>query len=154
MEKAKTNAVVELINERIRKINGDDSEDLNYIHVFFPKINTLIGTEGCLKIYNGEEPEKVFLEAGLHKQAYESIVSLVTEGKRISDEDNSLELLNEIDKRSDVIFMGYVNIVRKHLIENNKDITKFDLDVNNFFNNDNVIFTSLDEYEKEKNIVK
>ena len=40
MEKAKENAVVGLINERIRKINGDDSEDLNYLHVFFPKINT------------------------------------------------------------------------------------------------------------------
>ena len=147
MSNVNNSAVRELIVQRINNINGDEHPDLTYLHVFFPKINTLIGSEGCIRIYNGEDVEKVFLSRGLTKEDYESINSLIKEGKRISDEDSSLLL--EIDDRSDKILMGYVNKVRTHLIANGKDVSKFDEDVFNFFQNDKVIFTPVEEYEKE-----
>lgn len=152
MSNADNCAIRKLIVERINNINGDEEPDLTYLHVFFPKINTLIGTEGCIEIYNGEDTLNVFMSRGLTKEDYESINSLIREGKRINDEDSTL--LIEIDDRSDKILMGYVNKVRTHLISNNKDVSKFDEDVSNFFQNDKVIFTPVEVYEKELEKIK
>lgn len=154
-----SNPIRDLIAQRIDNLFGEDSEDLNYVHIFFPKLITLIGTEGCMGIYEGKDPVEVFANVGLTKEDYESILSLIKEGMRISSLENSLEMLNELDKRSDVILMGYLIKVRDFKIKfgaSISEIEKFDEDVKNFFANDPAIFTPCSEYEKtiDKNNVK
>lgn len=156
-----SNPIKELIDKRISNLSGEESEDLEYVHLFFPKLITLIGTKGCMDIYEGKDPVKAFLEAGLTKEDYESILLIIQEGSRISSLDNSLETLKELDKRSDVIIKGYLNKVRDFKIKSgasSSEIEKFDADVNNFFNNASAIFTPCVEYEKSidnnKNNVK
>lgn len=154
------NPIKELIEERIDNLLGKEQEDLSYVDLFFPKLITLIGTNGCIKIYDGQDPKEVFQNVGLEKEDYESIASLIGEGKRIYFEDSSLETLYELDKRSDVIIKGYLNKVRNFKIKSGaslKEINKFDDDVRNFFDNGNEIFTPISDYEKEfdnKNNVK
>ncbi len=153
------NPIKELITERINNLLGEENEDLKYGDLFFPKLNTLIGTEGCLKIYEGENPIKVFETIGLSKEDYESITSIIKQGKNISLMDDSQETLSEIDKRSDALMRGYIDKIRNFKIKNSslEEINKFDDDVKNFFGNNPVIFTPCAEYEnslENKNNVK
>ena len=153
------NPIKELIEQRINNLQGNTQEDLSYVDLFFPKLITLIGTNGCIRIHEGQDSKEIFQNAGLEKEDYESIKSLISEGIRINMEDNSLEMLYELDKRSDIIFKGYLNKVRNFKIKNGAsedEINKFDQDVKNFFDNGNEIFTPCSEYEKtlDKNNVK
>ncbi len=155
-----SNPIKELIDKRISNLSGEESEDLEYVHLFFPKLITLIGTKGCMDIHEGKDPVKVFLKSGLTKEDYESIFLIIQEGIRILSLDNSLGALSEIDKRSDVMLMGYLKKVRDFKIKSgasSSEIEKFDNDVNLFFGNNPVIFTPCEEYEKSldnKNNVK
>lgn len=147
-----SNPIKELIDERISNLLGEKSKDLKYVHLFFPKLITLIGTKGCMDIHEGKDLIKVFEGAGLTKEDYEAILAVIKEGKRISSLDDSQETLSEIDKRSDILIKGYLNKVRNFKIKmgaSPSEIEKFDADVKNFFDNDPVIFTPCEEYEKQ-----
>lgn len=152
--------IMELISNRIDNfLPKDENEDLSYTDLFFPKICTLIGSDGCMQIYGCEDPVKVFISVGLTKEDYESLSSLIKEGMRIYNEDGSLETLFELDKRSDALLKGYLGKVRSFKIKrgvSEDEINKFDADVSNFFDNSPVIFTPCSEYEKaiDKNNVK
>lgn len=152
------NPIKEIVIERINNLYGNEtSEDLSYIDLFYPKIELLLGLNGCVSIYNNEDPIKVFESVGLTKEDYESILVLLNEGIKINKENNSLEVLCEIDKRSDRILVGYLNKVRNHKIGNNAsydEIKKFDSKINVFFGNNPNIFTACSNYELDKNNVK
>lgn len=155
-----SNPIKELIEKRINNLFGEESADLEYVHLFFPKLITLIGTKGCMMIYEGNDPVKVFEEVGLTKEDYEAILAVIREGMRVSSFDDSLETLREIDKRSDILIKGYLDKVRNFKIKRGAsplEINKFDEDIRTFFGNDPVIFTPCSEYEKSidnKNNVK
>lgn len=145
------NPVKEVIDTRIKNLLGEDAEDLTYIHVFFPKINTLLGTEGCLEIHDGQEPIKVFEKVGLDEEDYTFICNLIKEGMEISKVDNSLETLMEIDKKSDILLNKYLQKVRSFMLNSGKSnlVSQFDRDVKNFFGNSDKIFTPCSAFEKE-----
>lgn len=149
------NPIKEIIDERINNLYGDENkEDLSYVDLFYPKIELLLGLNGCISIYNNEDPIKVFENVGLTKEDYESITSLINEGLKINKEDSSLEVLSEIDKRSDIVLVGYLNKVRDFKIKNNvsyDEINKFDSKVNVFFGNNPSIFTACSNYEIDIN---
>lgn len=153
-------SILELISSRINDfLREDENEDLSYIDLFFPKICTLIGSDGCMRIYNGENPVEVFISVGLTKEDYESLSSLIKEGMRIYNEDDSLETLFELDRRSDALLKGYLGKVRNFKIKrgvSEDEINKFDADINNFFDNSLAVFTPCVEHEKmiDKNNVK
>lgn len=145
------NWIKKLIDTRINDIFKEQGDDLTYVDLFFPKINVLLGTDGCMAIYEGKDPLKVFESVGLTYEDFAAINSLIKQGAEMNSTDSSLDTLFEIDRRSDIILSGYLNKVRNFKIKSkrpNSEIEKFEEDVSNFFGNNPAIFTPCEEYEK------
>lgn len=159
------NSIKKLIDERVEALfpseDDDliDNNDLTYKDIFFPKLEVLLGTLGCMKIYEGHDPLIVFNEVGLSKQDYDALSFLIEEGMKINKQDNSLEILKELNSRSNLLMRSYVNKVRNNIIKNSSninDVDEFDKKVKEFFNDNESIFTPCSVYENEysKNNVK
>ena len=159
------NSIKKLIIERIEalyKTNDEDSldnEDLTYKDIFYPKLEVLLGLSGCMEIYKGCDPLIAFNKVGLSKQDYESLSFLIEEGMKINKQYNSLDILKELNSRSNLLMRSYVEKVKNNIIRNssnNKDIDEFDKKVKEFFNDNESIFTPCYVYENEysKNNVK
>ena len=78
---------------------------------------------------------------------------------KINKQDNSLDILKELNSRSNLLMRSYVEKVMNNIIRNssnNKDIDEFDKKVKEFFNDNESIFTPCYVYENEysKNNVK
>lgn len=145
------NWIKKIIDIRISNIFGHNNDDLTYVDLFFPKINVLLGTEGCIAMHEGKDPVKVFEGVGLTSEDFLSINSLIKRGVNINEADSSLDTLLEIDKRSDIVLSGYVYKVRNHMVKTgrtNDEIEKFEKDVADFFGNNPVLFMPCEEYEK------
>lgn len=156
-------SIRKLIDERIEALfpneKDDYNDDLTYKDIFFPKLEVLLGTLGCIKIHEGKDPLIVFNEAGLSKSDYEALSFLIEEGMKINKQNNSLEILKELNSRSNLLMRSYVNKVRNNIIKNSsnlEEVEKFDKKVKEFFNDNENIFTPCYVYEKEciKNNVK
>lgn len=158
------NSIKKLIYERVEALFPSDKddlidEDLTYKDIFFPKLEVLLGTLGCIKIYEGHDPLIVFNEAGLSKTDYEALSFLIEEGMKINSQDDSLEILKELNSRSNLLMESYVKKVRNNIIKNSsnqEDVEIFDRKVKEFFSNNESIFTPCYVYENEytKNNVK
>lgn len=142
-----------IIEERARNLlNPVEKEDLDYIDLFYPKIELLIGADSCVKILGGNSSFDELIKSGLTASDYESLSNLIVQGLKYWNDDQSLDTLRVINKQSELLMMGYVEKVRNYKIRTGvpvEIIANFDDKTKEFFKTQEAIFAPCSDYEIE-----
>jgi hypothetical protein len=145
--------IKQIIEERAKNLlDPVEKEDLDYVDLFYPKIELLIGADSCVKIIEGNSSLKEFIKSGLTATDYESLTNLINEGLGYWQQDQTLETLRFINKQSELLMIGYVEKVRNSKIRNGipaEIISTFDDKTREFFKTQDAIFAPCSDYEIE-----
>ncbi len=118
MSETKRIITIRFIEEELRKKEiFPEREDLNYFDLISPKVFALLGTEGCLSIYNGEDEKKSFENRGLNSEDQIVIEEILKAG--FNSQKSGMDL-SEIDAILNNRLFDYMVKVKSHLIKTNK----------------------------------
>lgn len=145
--------IKQIIEERAKNLlDPVEKEDLDYVDLFYPKIELLIGADSCVKIIEGNSSLKEFIKSGLTATDYNSLTNIINIGLGYWQQDQTLETLRIINKQSELLMKELVKKVRDSKIRNGipaEIISNFDDKEIEFFKTQDAIFAPCSDYEIE-----
>lgn len=145
--------IKQIIEERAKNLlDPVEKEDLDYVDLFYPKIELLIGADSCVKIIEGNSSFDEFIKSGLTATDYNSLTNIINIGLGYWQQDQTLETLRIINKQSELLMKDLVKKVRDSKIRNGipaEIISNFDDKEIEFFKTQDAIFAPCSDYEIE-----
>ncbi len=148
-------AIKSIIDEHIIRTLGkvEEREDIDFVDIFYPMIETICGLDICLDIHNNKNIEDKLKKRGMTVSLFNRFEEMLQNGVNYyTNNSGSLESLKEIYDAYKDFLKSYAVLIRDKFKANGKEkeVEKINKDMS-AFTIDDTMFKSLNELKLEEN---